>query len=154
MTVFEIDEAILGCVDPESGEIIDIDRLMELQMERAEKLENVACWVVDLAAETKAIKEQEAVLKARREAAERRAESLKRFLADALKGEKFKTGRISVSYRKSTSTEIDEGTELPEEFRRVKTIVEADKAAIKEALTAGADIPGCRLVTKTSVVVK
>ena len=153
MNIYQIDQAILSCID-ETGEIIDFERLMELQMEREQKCENVACWIVDLAAETKAIKEQEMVLKARREAAEAKADSLKRYLLDALGGEKLKTGRVCVSYRKSTSVEVDETADLPAAFQRIKTTTEPDKTAIKEALTAGTEINGCRLVTKTSVVVK
>ena len=44
MTIFEIDEAILECVDLETGEIIDAERLDALQMERDKKIENVALW--------------------------------------------------------------------------------------------------------------
>lgn len=153
MNIYQIDREILNCVD-EFGEVVDLERLMELQMEREQKCENVACWIIDLAAESKAIKEQEAVLKARREACDAKADSLKRYLLDALGGEKLKTGRVSVSYRKSTSTEIDDVDVVPEEFMRVKTTIEPDKTAIKEALSSGTEINGCRLVTKTSVVVK
>ena len=153
MNIYQIDREILSCID-ETGEVLDIDRLMALQMERDQKCENVACWIIDLAAEAKAIKEQEAILKARREAAEAKAESLKKYLADALDGEKFKTARVSVSYRKSISVEVADGAQLPDALLRVKTTMEPDKAAIKESLAAGIEISGCRLVTKTSVVVK
>lgn len=153
MNIYQIDQEILNCID-ETGEVIDMDRLMELQMEREQKCENVACWIVDLNAEVKAIREQRIILAERLAAAEAKAEQLKKYLAEALCGEKLKTGRVSVSYRKSTSTEIDEGTVLPDEYQRVKIETEPDKTKIKEALSSGADIPGCRLVTKTSVIVK
>ena len=42
MTIYEIDQAIMECVDFETGEIIDTEQLDELQMERDTKLENVA----------------------------------------------------------------------------------------------------------------
>lgn len=46
MNLYEIDEAILTCINPETGEVDDLDRLTKLQMERDRKVENVACCVV------------------------------------------------------------------------------------------------------------
>lgn len=37
MNLYEIDNAILECVDQETGEIIDTDKLTSLQMARDEK---------------------------------------------------------------------------------------------------------------------
>lgn len=34
-TLYEIDAAILSCVDLETGEVIDYERLQELQLERS-----------------------------------------------------------------------------------------------------------------------
>jgi hypothetical protein len=34
MKLYEIDNAIMDCVDMETGEIIDVERLSALQMER------------------------------------------------------------------------------------------------------------------------
>ena len=56
MTIYEIDQAIMECVDLETGEIIDTEQLDKLQMERDAKLENVACWIKDLKAEAEALK--------------------------------------------------------------------------------------------------
>ena len=56
MTIYEIDQSIMECVDLETGEIIDIDKLNELELEREKKLENVACWIKDLKAEAEALK--------------------------------------------------------------------------------------------------
>lgn len=50
MTLYEINEAIMACVDVETGEIIDLDRLNALEMERDRKISNVACWIKDLKA--------------------------------------------------------------------------------------------------------
>ena len=58
MTLYEIDQAILDCVDMETGEVIDSDRLDLLQMERETKLENVGLWIKDLRAEADAIKNE------------------------------------------------------------------------------------------------
>ena len=58
MTLYEINNAILECVDMETGEIIDSDKLSELQMAFDEKIENVALWIKDLKAESEAIKKR------------------------------------------------------------------------------------------------
>ena len=46
MTLYEIDAAILAAIangtDPETGEINNLDELMGLQMERDQKIENIA----------------------------------------------------------------------------------------------------------------
>ena len=47
MTLYEIDNAILECIDLETGEIIDTDKLDALQLERETKIENVALWIKD-----------------------------------------------------------------------------------------------------------
>lgn len=58
MTLYEINNAILECVDMETGEIIDSDKLSELQIALDEKIENVALWIKDLKAEAEAIKKR------------------------------------------------------------------------------------------------
>ena len=62
MTIYEIDQAIMECVDLETGEIIDTEQLDKLQMEREKKLENVACWIKDLKAEAEALKNEKQAL--------------------------------------------------------------------------------------------
>ncbi len=155
MTLYEIDKSILECVDVETGEVVDVDKLTELEMFRDEKISNIACWIKDCKAEAEAIKAEKQALEKRQKVAENKAEALKNFLRVYLNGEKFKDGRCSISYRKSTSTKIDEDLDisrLPDEYKRVK--VEADKTAIKDALSAGIEIKGCSLVENTSVIIK
>ena len=56
MTIFDIDEAILNLVDEETGEVVDIEALEALEMERDKKVSNIACWIKQLDAEAEAIK--------------------------------------------------------------------------------------------------
>ena len=83
MKLYEIDEAILRCVDTESGEIIDPVKLDELNLARAEKVENVALWIKDLKAEAEAIKAEKLALAERQKMAENKVDSLKRWLVYA-----------------------------------------------------------------------
>lgn len=60
MTLFEIDAAILTAIahgtDPETGEINNLDELMSLQMERDQKIENIACLVKNLKDDVRGLK--------------------------------------------------------------------------------------------------
>ena len=95
MKLYEINEQILNCIDTETGEIIDIEKLNELQIEKDEKLENLALWYKDLIAEANALKEEKEAFAAREKAAKNKAESIKNYLSYILNGENFKTTKCS-----------------------------------------------------------
>ena len=102
MKLYEIDNAIMDCVDMETGEIIDIERLSALQMERDQKIEGIGCWIKNLLSDAKALKEEKDNLAARQKVAENKAASLKEFLSKYLDGEKFKTAKDLVIFRAGT----------------------------------------------------
>ena len=60
-------------VDEETGEITNLDELDALQMERDEKIENIALWVKNLTADAAAIKAEAQNLTKRQKAAENKA---------------------------------------------------------------------------------
>ena len=158
MTIYEIDKEILNCIDSETGEIIDIDKLNELELERDAKIENVACWIKELKAEAEAIKAEKLALAERQKVAENKAESLKKWLTYALDGQKFKTSKCSISYRKSESVEVtEEGlNNLIKEHDELLTYKapEPNKKAIKDALKDGLSVEGVQLVQNTSTIIK
>ena len=158
MKLYEIDNAILECIDLETGEIIDTEQLDKLQMERDTKLENVACWIKDLKAEAEALKNEKQALAERQRVAENKAESLKKWLAYALQGEKFKTPKCAISFRKSEAVEVtDEGlNNLMKEHDELLTYKapEPNKTAIKQALKDGLNVAGVQLVQNTSTIIK
>ena len=153
MKLYEIDQAILNCIDLETGEIIDTEQLDKLTMEREAKLENVACWIKELKAEAEALKAEKMALAKRQQVAENKMESLKKYLAYALDGQAFKTTRASVTFRKSQAVEIADIYKLDENYLRYKE-PEADKTAIKEAIKQGKTVAGATLVENTSVIIK
>ena len=153
MTIFEIDKAIMECVDLETGEIIDTEQLDKLQMERDTKLENVACWIKELKVEAEALKAEKQALAERQKVAENKMESLKKYLAFVLDGNAFKSTRASVTFRKSQVVEIADIYKLDENYLRYKE-PEADKTAIKEAIKQGKTVAGATLVENTSVIIK
>ena len=157
MTIWEIDNAISELIDPETGELLDFEKFEELSLERDSKIENMACWVVNMTAEAKAIREQEKVLADRRKALENKSERLKDYLDKILGGEKFKTAKVAVSYRKTSSIEVDEGfvdwaLENAPQLLTYKT-PEPSKAAIKDYL-ANAECEYARLSAGQSMTIK
>ena len=158
MTIYEIDQAIMECVDLETGEIIDTDKLNELELERESKIEGVACWIKDLKAEAEAIKNEKQALAERQKVAENKAESLKKWLAYALQGEKFKTTKCAISFRKSEAVEVtDEGlNNLMKEHDELLTYKapEPNKTKIKQALKDGLSVEGVQLVQNISTIIK
>lgn len=151
MNLYEISEEMLNCVDAETGEV-DTDKLDELAMLRDEKLESIALWIKDLKAEAEALKAEKLVFAARQSAAERRAESLKNYLTGFLHGEKFKTTRCQISFRKTESVRITDEMQLPPEFTSVE--IKADKNAIKQAIKSGQTVTGAEIVEGISCSIK
>ena len=77
MKLFEINEEIMKCVDVETGEIIDEVKLQQLQMARDIKIENIACWIINILSDAEALKAQKQVFADRQKAAENKAQRLK-----------------------------------------------------------------------------
>lgn len=159
MTLYEIENAILDCVDPETGEIIDTERLNSLHIERDAKIENVALWIKDLKAEAEAIKSEKQKLAERQKVAENKAESLKKWLAFVLEGQKFKTAKCAVSFRQTESVEVtDEGLENLMKNGNDDLLTykapEPNKTAIKQAIKDGLNVQGVQLVQNTSTIIK
>lgn len=160
--LFDISRALMdaweNAVDPETGEISEEGMLAIecLQMDQQAKRENIACWVKNLRSDAEALKTESKAMTDRAKAAERKADSLTRYLAADLDGERFQTPKVAVSWRRSVAVEIDEAEvpELPEQYLRTKTTIEPDKTAIKEALKAGEIIEGCRLVERNNISIK
>lgn len=159
MNIYEIDNAILECIDLETGEIVDTDRLEALKMGREAKIENVALWIKELKAEAEAIKAEKLALAERQKVAENKAESLKKWLAWVLDGQKFSTARCAVSFRRSEAVDITpEGLiELMkgghDELLKYSD-PEPNKTAIKQAIKDGLNVKGVQLVQNISTIIK
>lgn len=153
-TLYQIDAAIMACIDQETGEIIDGAQLDALMMAREEKIEGIACWVKNLESDIEAYKAEKKAFEERIAAAERRRDGLKDYLSSVLQGQKFSTARCFVSFRSSKRVEITDENALSELFVRVKTVREPDKKAIGNALKAGIEVNGARMVENTSINIK
>lgn len=153
MNLYEIDFEIMNCLDEETGEIIDTEKLDTLQMERDRKIDNIGLWIKDLDAEAEAIKAEQLKLADRMAAAERKATKLRQYLTHFLDGEKFKTPRLAISFRKSTQVCVDDATALPEDYLKYAEPT-VDKTKVKNALKDGVLLNGVRLIERKNIQIK
>lgn len=173
MNLFDIDEKLYNLIengfDVETGEAYqtqeELDKAIdECGIELEKKIENIGCFIKNLEADAKALKEEEANLKHRREVAEKKVESLKKYLNGYLMAVypndtdrakwKFKTAKVVMGFRKSTTVEVPDIDKLDKNFLRVKTEVSADKTAIKDAIKNGKIVDGAFLQDNVNLSIK
>jgi hypothetical protein len=152
MTLYEIDSAIIGCMDEETGEIIE-GAMEELELDNIQKAENIALSIKNDTAMAKALKEEIDKLTQRLRTCNNGIDSKKKYLPYLLGDKKLKTARVSVSYRNSESVTIDDLGSLTEEYIRIPE-PQADKTAIKKAIKAGKEVTGAHIETSKSVIVR
>lgn len=153
MHLYGIEAAMLECVDMETGEIIDEEKLNQLSMARDEKIENIGKWIKNLTAAAAALKAEEQSFAERRKVTEKKVASLKSYLSDVLGGQKFETTEVKISFRKSESLEIEEGAKVPEEFLKYKE-PEVNKTELKKAVKGGLELEGVQIVQKQNLQIK
>lgn len=149
---FALDDIV---VDEETGEILNADALHAVEAEASDKIEATALYLRELDAEAKAAKDEADRMIARVKSMQKRSDYLKAMLLDALHATgKVKTARVTVSIRTSKAIEVADGVTLPDAFVTVRTTTTPNKTALKEAIEAGAEIEGVRLVARESVQIK
>jgi ferredoxin-NADP reductase len=130
------------------------DALNDLEMSRETKICNTARYIKNLRAEAAAIEAEEKALYERRKAALRTAERLETTLSNILAGEKFSDATVAVSWRKSEAVVCTRQAEAMDDYVRIKTTIDWDKAAIKEALKAGKEIDFAKIETRNNISIK
>lgn len=162
MTLYEINSQIIDFmnnieIDEETGEILtDMSMLDQLQVAHDEKIENIALFIKNIEADCDAIKKEEVALAKRRKTKENLINRLKSALSDDLQGSKFETPRCKISFRKSTSTEVDE-EEFLKYHKDLCTKVESykySKTDLKKLVQSGTPLHGVKLVENKSISVK
>lgn len=153
MNLYEIDNAILDCVDLETGEVFDVEKFEELSLTRDERIEGICLWIKNLRAEAEALKAEKDAFAKRQKAAENKMESLKKYISGYLAGTAFKSSKVNVSFRKSESLEISEDAIIPDEFLKHKE-PDVDKVALKAAVKAGAYVVGVDIIENLNIQIK
>ena len=155
-TLYELNTAILNFewdIDPETGEIMNAADLDAIELERDEKLEQFGLWIKDLNAEAEMIKKEMDTLAARKKAATNKAERVKQYLGWVLNGEKFKTAKVAMSWRKSTAVEITDAARIPKQYL-IEQEPKIAKAAIMVDLKSGQEVEGAELVERNNLLIK
>ena len=152
--LYEIENEILDCFDAETGEILDEEKLESLNMEKEKKLEGVALAIRMLEADVAACEEEKKRFQRRILQDKAHIEGYKSYLSKSLQNERFRTSEVDVRFRKSKAVDIVDEKLIPVEYIKYKTEQTIDKQGIRQALTAGEQIDGCRLVENVSVTIK
>lgn len=160
--IYELKDQIKACiqldeehvVDTEDGEILNLQQFEALQMERVQKIEGMCCYIKNKLAEADAIDAEAYTLSHRSGVIRKEAERCKAYLAGALYGEKFETPRCKITWRKSEICNVLSLEAIPDEYKRTKVTVDADKTAIKKAIKGGAEVPGAEVIQKLNMTLK
>ena len=67
---------------------------------------------------------------------------------------RFKSPKVVLGFRKSTTVEVPDLDKLDKTFIKIKTETSADKKAIKEAITNGQNVQGAFLKQNVNLSVK
>lgn len=157
MNLFELCDAVKNfnlLVDEETGEILDEENAKELdalQIAKDEKIENVALLIKNIEAEADAVKKQKDAFYSREKSLTNKAKWLRGYLASSLNGEKWKSDKVVLSWRKSESVDLDD--DFSDE-RFIKYEPKISKTDIKDALKRGEEVAGARLIEKSNLQIK
>ena len=166
MTLYEIKEDILKAIndieiDEETGEIVSMGALDELQEQFSDKAENIALYIKNTNAEAEAIKTEEKRLSERRKALENKAERLKQYLSNAMNEtgmDKISTSKVALSFRKTNVVEVDDGfiewAEKNADFLLDYKPPTASKTAIKNAIKNGSAVEYAHLTERKNLIIR
>lgn len=142
-------------VDKETGEVLDAGTLDALQMERAEKIDNILCFIKNLRADAAGYKAEAEYQKKRYDRNIKKITALKSYLAEHMEpGKKFESAHGEIRWRKSDAAEVDDLDALPSEYKKVTVNVKADYMGLRKAMKNGVVIPGARLVDRQNMQIK
>lgn len=129
------------------------DTLEGMSGELEVKAQNVVMFARNLEATATAIKEAETAMAARRKAIEHRAAGLRRYALSAMQVagvQSIECPYFKLSVRKNPpAVEVFDAAQIPAQFMRAPEPPPPapDKKAITEAIKAGKEVPGARLVS-------
>ena len=148
-------------VDEETGEIVGWERLDELTQGAADKIANTARFIRYAEVQIDAMEKAIAGIKARKQSAQNLVDKLSVLAVNALFAlpdgkAKVEEPDINVTARPSDVVLIDDETLLDEKFFNIKIKQEKNvsKTAIKDAIKAGEEVKGARLVKSYKLQIK
>lgn len=145
--------------DLDLPEDVIADTLDGLGGDLQEKSINVAKYFRNLEAMANQIKQAEAQMMARRNAIEKRADSLKEYLKSNMERagiSKIECPFFVISIKQNPeSVQVDDETLVPRDyFREIPVSYQLDKTLVKTAIKDGYNVPGCHLSRETRLDIK
>jgi hypothetical protein len=141
-------------IDPQTA----TDTLEALEGEFETKAVNVAAFLRQMEAEAEAIKAAEEKMAKRRKALENRARWLRDYLKTGMEVvgmKKIPSPWFVLSIQKNPpAVDVFDPRAVPAEFQEAVTEIKINRAAIKEALAAGREIPGVRMINGTRLSIR
>lgn len=151
-----IEQIIENVIDTETGEVLDealYEQLNALEIEKDELVENILLEIKNTRAYAEELKQEKLEIEKKQKRAEKHVESLKKYVQEALAGEKFMTSKVSVTYRKTKSASfVGDIDTLPVDCVKIEKKV--SKTELKKHLEAGEEIAGASIITNTSMIIK
>lgn len=144
-------------IDEETGELLNLEQLEEIQGEFDDKASNIALYIQELQAQAEAIKNKREALNDRQKSTTNKAERLKAYLSDMMNRAgktKVETDDVRISFRKSESVDILDQSLIPQEYLNEKLTITPDKIEIKKAIKNGQDIAGAMLIENQNLQIK
>lgn len=154
MKLYEINQEIMDCIDMETGEIIDQERLEQLNMAKDEKLTNIALLYINMKADAEAYEKQEKKFTALKKNAKATMEWCKNTLAKELEGQAFRDveKRFGISWRKSEKLEITEPEKISDEWKKIE--IKYDLTGMKQAIKGGAQVDGAVISVNNNIQIR
>ena len=156
MNLYQLTETYAQLLQLDLEEQDMVTALDSIQGTVAEKAEGILMVMKTLEAEQDAYTKEIARLNDLKTKSKKKVDSMKEYLSYNLQQmdiKKLDTALFKLSFRKSESVVIDDQTQLPKEYIKVKTTESPDKTALKKALKDG-DIKGCHIETKQNLQIK
>lgn len=164
LALYELSRGYLQALDvftdPEADLPAEVvaDTLEAIEGELQEKAVNVAKFMRNLEAYAEAVKAAEEQMARRRKAIENRAKWIRDYLKANMEAcgiTKIDSPWFCLSIQKNpAAVDIVDEAAIPDEFKQNIVTVKIDKAAIKQAIEGGAEIPGAALSRGTRLAIR
>lgn len=165
MNLFQINSKIENFefeIDEETGEILNMNELDQLEMDKSDKIENIALYIKNLKADEEALDNEYRAMYSRKKAVTKKRQSLEDYLKNNV-DKKFETPKCVISFRKSTQVDIPKETEQDfidwarkhhPNFINETTTVKPVKKEIMKALKDGEIMLGASLREERNIQIK
>ena len=161
MNLYQIDQQIenliQASVDLETGEILPdaSTKLDALIQDKNQKIINTAKYIKNRSAFVDAMKGEVRALSERIRSEESRMSWLEDYAKHYMAyGEKYEDPQCVVSLRRASRVEVGDINLIPDNYKREKVKVSADKKAIAEAIKSGSTVNGAQLIETFSLQIK